>query len=131
MASTGQGPTWRLATLPVLAVWSVALALSTTLVVCAVSVRRRDALSALPIAIQVWLYVSPIAYPLTSVHGVYRHLIGLNPLTALIEAHRWAITGRTGLGPFALGYGIASTVVLLVVGLAAFRVAERSMADVL
>jgi lipopolysaccharide transport system permease protein len=131
VAESGQPVTWRLAVLPALLVWTVALALATTLVVAAVSVRRRDALSALPIAIQVWLYVSPIAYPLRSVHGRARDLVALNPMTSLIEAHRWAVTGTDHLGTAAMVGGAAASVVLLVVGLAWFRVAERSMADVL
>jgi lipopolysaccharide transport system permease protein len=127
----GQSVSWRLAILPALLVWTMALALATTLVVSAVSVRRRDALSALPIAIQVWLYVSPIAYPLSSVHGRARDLIALNPMTSLIEVHRWAVTGTSHVGTVGLVGGLAAAVALLLVGLAWFRVAERSMADVL
>jgi lipopolysaccharide transport system permease protein len=123
--------TWRLSLLPALMLWTMALALAATLVVAAVSVRRRDALTALPIAIQVWLYVSPVAYPLSSVSGSVRDLMVLNPLTPLIEAHRWAVTGSSEVGATAMIGGALGALVLLVLALAAFRVAERSMADVL
>jgi lipopolysaccharide transport system permease protein len=131
MGTAGQAPTWRLVVLPLLAVWTLALSFAITALVSATSVRRRDVITALPIAIQVWLYVSPVAYPLSSVRGVARDLIEVNPLTALVEAHRWSVTGTTDLGTVALAIGLAATVGLLVAGLAAFRVAERSMADVL
>ena len=122
--------TWHLVVLPALAIWTLGLALSTTLLVAAVSVRRRDALSALPIAIQIWLYVSPVVYTLASLSGLARTLIDFNPMTSLIEAHRWAITGSTELGATAMAGGVLLNVVLLVLGLAAFRVADRNMADV-
>ena len=123
--------TWHIVVLPALAVWTLGLALATTLLVVAVSVRRRDALSALPIGIQVWLYVSPIVYTLASLSGLARTLIDFNPMTSLVEAHRWAITGSTDLGATAMAGGVLLNVVLLVTGLAAFRVAGRNMADVI
>jgi lipopolysaccharide transport system permease protein len=117
--------------LPLLAVWTLGLGLATSLLVAAISVRRRDALSALPIAIQVWLYASPVVYTLASVSGAARVLICLNPMTALVEAHRWALTGSTSLGAPGMVGGLLIGLALLVIGLAAHHVAERNMADVL
>jgi lipopolysaccharide transport system permease protein len=131
VAQAGQPLSWRVALLPVLMVWTLALALATTLFVAAISVRRRDALSALPIGIQVWLYVSPIAYPFTAVSGRVQTALSLNPVTSLIEAHRWAVIGSTDLGAVAMTGGLLGTIALLVVSLAVFRVAERGMADAL
>lgn len=123
--------TWHVVVLPLLAVWTLALGLATSLIVAAISVRRRDALSALPIAIQVWLYASPVVYTLASVSGAARVLICFNPMTALVEAHRWALTGSTELGAPAMVGGLAIGCALLVIGLAAHHIAERNMADVI
>jgi homopolymeric O-antigen transport system permease protein len=122
---------WHIVVLPALAVWTLGLALAATLLVAAVSVRRRDALSALPIAVQVWLYVSPVVYTLASLSGLTRTLIDFNPMTSLVEAHRWAITGSTALGATAMACGVLMNVVLLAIALAAFRIADRNMADVI
>jgi ABC-type polysaccharide/polyol phosphate export permease len=123
--------TWHIVVLPALAVWTLGLGLATTLLVAAVSVRRRDALSALPIAIQVWLFVSPVVYTLASLSGVARTLIDLNPMTSLVEAHRWAITGSTDLGTTAMVGGIVMNAALLLIALATYRIADRNMADVI
>jgi len=122
---------WHIVVLPLLAMWTLGLALATTLLVAAVSVRRRDALSALPIAIQVWLFVSPVVYTLASLSGVARTLIAFNPMTSLVEAHRWAITGSTDLGTTAMVGGVLMNMGLLAIALLAFRVADRNMADVI
>jgi len=123
--------TWHIVVLPALVVWTLSLGLATSLLVAAVSVRRRDALSALPIAIQVWLYVSPVIYTLDSLSGVARTLIDFNPMTSLVEAHRWAITGSTELGATAMVGGVLMNLALVLIGLASLRVAERNMADVI
>jgi lipopolysaccharide transport system permease protein len=131
MVQSGTPATARLLVLPALMVWTLALALATSLLVAAVSVRRRDVLTALPIAIQIWLYVSPVAYPLQSLTGPARALVLLNPMTSLVEAHRWAVYGSSSLGATAMVGGMVEALVLLVVSLVGFRVAERGMADVI
>jgi lipopolysaccharide transport system permease protein len=123
--------TWHVLVLPALVLWTVALGLAVSLLVAAVSVRRRDALSALPIAIMVWLYASPVVYTLDSLSGWARTIICFNPMTSLVEAHRWALTGSSELGATAMVGGILMGIALVLIGLVALRVAERNMADVL
>jgi lipopolysaccharide transport system permease protein len=131
MLQSGTPATWRLLVLPLLAVWTLALSLGTSLLVAATSVRRRDVITAIPIAIQVWLYASPVAYPLSAVSGRVQKLLAFNPMTSLVEAHRWAVLGNSEMGPRTMTLGVIETIVILVVGLALFRAAERNMADVL
>ena len=131
MLESGTPATWRLLALPLLTVWTLALALGTSVLSAAVSVRRRDVVTAIPIAVQVWLYASPVAYPLSAVSPRLRPFLACNPMTSLVEAHRWAVLGTTGMSPRSMIAGIAETVVILVCGQALFRAAERNMADVL
>ena len=131
MIQPGTPASWRLLVLPVLMVWTLALGLGTSVLAAALSVRRRDVVTAIPIAIQVWLYASPVAYPLSAVSSRVQNLMALNPMTSLVEAHRWAVLGTSEMGPRTMTLGVFETIAILVCGLALFRKAQRNMADVL
>jgi lipopolysaccharide transport system permease protein len=117
--------------LPVFLLVAAALALSVGLWLGPIGVRYRDVIHALPFLIQVWLYASPVAYPLSIVPERWRLLYSLNPMVGVIEGFRWALLGAARPDVTAM---IASGVFILVVmagGLVFFRRMERSFADVI
>jgi lipopolysaccharide transport system permease protein len=79
--------------------------------------------------LQVWMFFSPVAYPLTIIPESWRLVYAINPLVGLIDGFRSALLGQ----PFAWGPIAVSTLslaVLLVAGLACFRRAELRLADI-
>ena len=79
--------------------------------------------------LQVWMFFSPVAYPLSIVPGRWQLLYAVNPLVGLIEGFRSALLGQ----PFAWGpiaVSALSLAVLLVAGLACFRRAELRLSDI-
>lgn len=117
--------------LPVFVAVAAALALSIGLWLGPVSVRYRDVVHALPFLIQIWLYASPVAYPLSIVPERWRLIYSLNPMVGVIEGFRWALLGDTRPDVTAM---IASGVFILAAlagGLIYFRKMERSFADVI
>lgn len=79
--------------------------------------------------LQVWMFFSPVAYPLAIIPAGWRLVYAINPLVGLIEGFRSALLGQ----PFAWGPIAVSTIslaVLLVAGLACFRRAELRLADI-
>lgn len=79
--------------------------------------------------LQVWMFFTPVAYPLAIIPVSWRLVYAINPLVGLIEGFRSALLGQ----PFAWGPIAVSTIslaVLLVAGLACFRRAERRLADI-
>jgi lipopolysaccharide transport system permease protein len=98
----------------------------------AINVRYRDVRYAVPFIIQVWLFASPVAYPVDFVPEGLRDLYYLNPMAGIIEGFRWAIIG--GPTPPPVGPIIVALVVsglVLVSGLVYFRRVERTFADVI
>ena len=76
-----------------------------------------------------WLFVTPVVYPNSSLSEPWRTLSAINPMVGVVEGFRWAMLG-TGSAPLDLiGISAASAVVLLVAGLAYFDRVERSFAD--
>jgi lipopolysaccharide transport system permease protein len=111
-----------------LAVLAMAVALAFGLWLSALNVLYRDVQYVIPFLIQLWMFISPVAY-VVKLHGYANIIYGLNPLTGVIEGFRWALLGGTPPGRmFALSCGIVAF--LLVTGLIYFKRMERSFADV-
>lgn len=96
----------------------------------ALNVKYRDIRYALPFAIQIMMFLTPVIYPVTLLPERWRWALRLNPLSGIIEGFRDAIFGRafnwTGLGASA-----AVTLLLLVVSIWIFRRMEQEFADVI
>jgi lipopolysaccharide transport system permease protein len=123
------GPT--LLFLPVLLAMTAALALSLGLWLGPVNVRYRDVMHTLPFLLQIWMYATPIVYPLSMVPERFRTLYSLNPTVGLIEGFRWSLLGTGSIDMAALGISAVVIAVLLVTGVLWFKRAERSFADVI
>lgn len=116
--------------LPVFVALAVALALSTSLLLAALNVRYRDVRYVVPFAFQIWFFITPIAYPVTLLHGPWRLMIGLNPMTGVIDGFRWSVLGTDlSVGPAIAS--VAMTVAFSVVALLYFGRVERTFADVI
>jgi lipopolysaccharide transport system permease protein len=94
-------------------------------------VRYRDIKHILPFFVQVWMYASPVVYPLSMVPEQWRLLYSLNPMVGIIEGFRWTLLGTAAPNPTAIAMTVALTIALLAGGLVFFRRSERSFADVI
>jgi lipopolysaccharide transport system permease protein len=117
--------------LPLFLVVAVALALSVGLWLGPLSVRYRDVIHALPFLIQVWLYASPVAYPMSIVPERWRLLYSLNPMVGVIEGFRWVVLGAARPDAVAMVTSCVVIAASLVAGLIHFRKMERSFADII
>jgi lipopolysaccharide transport system permease protein len=131
MAYYGFVPSARLAFLPLFFLLALMAALAVGLWLSALNVEFRDVRYTLPFLTQLWLFVTPIAYPSSLLSEPWRTLYGLNPMAGVVEGFRWSLLqsgGRPG------GMIIASsmaTVLLLIGGAFYFRRMERTFADVI
>jgi homopolymeric O-antigen transport system permease protein len=113
--------------LPALILLATLLASGVGLLMAALNVKYRDIRYALPFLIQVWMFASPVIYP---VPDRWRWLLALNPLTGIIQGFRSALFGQ----PFdwlTLGLSVGSTLLVLVYSALTFRRLERGFADVI
>jgi len=115
---------------PLLVVLIVLLALGIGLFLAALNVQFRDVKYAIPFAIQLWLFVSPIIYPSSIVPAAFRWLVVLNPLTGIVEAFRTAVTAGARFDWAQLGLSSALTVGIFLASLVFFKRTERAFADI-
>jgi homopolymeric O-antigen transport system permease protein len=115
---------------PVLVVLTMLLAVAIGLWASALTVKYRDVRYALPFAVQTWMFLTPIIYPVSFVPGHWRWLLVVNPLSGIIESFRAAVFGK----PFnwlALSIAVAITLVLFANAMRVFRRLEREFADII
>ena len=123
----GIGP--RALMLPALTVLLTLLVLALGMLTSALNVKYRDVAVLLPVLIQLWMYLSPVVYPLSLIPEPWRGLYSLNPLVGIIEGFRASLLGRRFDWP-TLMVSVAFTISLLVLAAFLFRRMESKFADV-
>jgi len=104
-------------------------ALGVGILVSALNTAYRDFRYALPFLVQIWMYLTPVVYPVTLIPERFRWVILLNPMAGIVDAYRSAILGK----PFAwgnLGISLGIATVVFLIGLTYFRKTERYFADI-
>jgi len=123
--------TWSILAIPLYLGLAVMTALALGLWFSALNVRYRDVGNIIPFLIQVWMYASPVVYPVSMVPEKWRLLYSLNPMVGVIEGFRWAVIGKQS--PDFMMTAVSATVVLVLAvgGIVYFKNMERTFADVI
>ncbi|OFW62085.1 MAG: phosphate ABC transporter permease [Actinobacteria bacterium RBG_16_64_13] len=130
MAAYGIAPTWQTVFLPLFVLLAIVSALAVSLWLSALNVLYRDVQYVIPFLVQLWMFVSPVIYPIDEIQaGALRIAFSLNPMTGVIGGFRWALLGQQFPGRY-MWISIAMAVALLLGGLFYFRRMERVFADV-
>ena len=131
MLGYGIIPTATVATLPLFVLLAILTALAVGLWLSALNVQYRDVRYTIGFLTQIWLFLSPVAYPSSLVPARWRPLYGLNPMAGVVEGFRWALIGKTPAPGAMLGVSVIVVLLLLVGGLYYFRRMEKTFADVI
>jgi lipopolysaccharide transport system permease protein len=122
-------PGWAVLTLPLFTLVAVTAALAVGLWLSALNVTYRDVRYAIPFLAQLWLFVTPVAYPSSLVPERWQPFYGINPMAGVVDGFRWALLGAAPPARLLL-VSTATTALLLAGGMCYFRRMERSFADV-
>lgn len=121
--------TWAVLMLAPLSLLTTLLALGVGMWLSALNVKYRDIRYALPFLMQLWMFLSPIIYPVSMLPSNWRWMLELNPLTGIISSFRAALFGRA-FDWMALGISTGITLVFLVYAAFSFRRMEKRFADI-
>jgi lipopolysaccharide transport system permease protein len=122
-------PGWQALLLPVPILHLALLSLGVGLWMAASTAKYRDLVHLHQYIVQLWMFATPVIYPLSKVPASLAWLVWLNPASVPVEMLRWCLLGRGTLSPVAVGASVALTLALLLTGIVLFQNAARSAAD--
>ena len=126
----GVGWTPNLLAAPFLLIGVIFAALGVGTLLSALTVAYRDFTHLTPFLVQIWLYITPVIFPVSLVPERWQWALYINPMTGLVEGFRSAFLGKpfdvTGL---AISFAVA--IVIFLIGVAYFEKVERRFADII
>jgi len=124
-------PTWKLVMVPFYLSLTVMASLAVSLWLSALYVKYRDIAAVIPLLIQVWMFASPIVYPISMIPQEWQALYSINPMVGVIGGFRWAILGTPAPDPAMLALNVLTIAVSLIFGMAYFNRMANTFADVI
>jgi len=120
---------WAIWVMPFLLVYVALLAISIGLIVSALTTKYRDLAFMVTFGVQLWMYATPIVYPMSQAPERLKWLLALNPMSSPIEIFRYAFLGSGRIFAPALVAGLIITTTLLLIGSKLFSKAEKTFVD--
>src|SRR5574344_2084620 len=120
--------------LPLLIIMLGCLGLGFGLIISSLTTKYRDLKFLISFGVQLWMYITPVIYPLSVMktnYSKYMWVIIANPLTSILETFKY---GFTGVGVFDWGYLLYSfifTIVVLLLGIVVFNRVQKNFMDVI
>lgn len=114
---------------PFLIVHMAALGLGVGIIVSSLTTKYRDLRFLTAFGVQLWMYATPVVYPLSVVPQRWRWLVALNPMAPIVETFRHAFLGAGRVDIFQLGSSIGMTLIILGAGIVLFSRIEKSFMD--
>ena len=110
------------------------LGLGFGLLISSLTTKYRDLRFLVTFGVQLWMYATPVIYPLSVMqqdHRQYMWLILANPLTAVIETFKFGFLGEGTFSWWYLGYSFCFMAVVMLLGMITFNKVQRSFMDVI
>lgn len=123
-------PNWLLLlTIPFILIELGAMGMGVGIIVSSLTTKYRDLSVLVGFALQLWMYATPVVYPMSTVSGPLKTLLELNPVSAPMELFRGALFGTGTVSAGNLAYSCVFTFVVLLVGIVIFNKVERTFID--
>ena len=123
-------PNWYAFLFPLLIIMLAGLALGFGIIISSLTTKYRDLTILFTFIVQLWMYATPIIYPLNTItNEKLRFVMTLNPITSIVESFKYGFLGAGSFSWWALGYSFVFMVVLLFVGLVVVNKVQRSFMD--
>ena len=119
---------WILLT-PLLLIQMAALGLGFGILVSSMTTKYKDLTFVVGFGVQLWMYASPIVYPMSQIPAKWHSVYALNPMAAIVETFRYAFLGAGSIRPWQLGMSMGMTVAILAIGIIMFSRIEKTFMD--
>ena len=115
--------------LPFIILHMAVLSAGMGLIISAATAKYRDLTFAMGFLVQLWMYLTPVVYPLSEVPDKFKIFILINPMTAVVESFRGAFLGASSLTLQGLLLSIGLSILVLISGIIIFSRVEKTFLD--
>jgi lipopolysaccharide transport system permease protein len=122
-------PNIYISIIPFLIIIMAALGLGFGIIISSLTTKYRDLTNLVSFGVQLWMYATPVIYPLSTIPESYRIYVLANPVTPIIETFRFALLGTGTFSWMHLMYSLAFTIGILILGVLMFNKVEQSFMD--
>ncbi len=123
-------PNWYICLFPLLLLMMAGLSLGFGILISSLTTKYRDLTILFTFMVQLWMYATPIIYPLSYISSPKKQwIMALNPLTSIIETFKFGVLGEGSFNWGQLGYSFGFMVVLLAISIIVFNRVQRSFMD--
>lgn len=122
-------PQWALLLLPLLILITGALGLGVGIVASALTTRYRDLSFLITFGMNLWMYATPVIYPLSSIPQQHQWIMLLNPMASIIATFRYAVLGSGHIPYWGLAYSAAIATIILIFAALLFNRIEKYAMD--
>lgn len=123
-------PQWHIwILLPLLLLLLGVMGMGTGLIISSLTTKYRDLRVLLDFGMTLWMYATPVVYPLSAVDAGLRRFLLVNPVSPVIELFRFILFGVGDVSPASLAYSCFFTVAAALAGIIIFNRVERTFMD--
>lgn len=122
-------PTIWVLFIPLLLVQMATLGLGMGILISSMTTKYRDLAMALGFGAQLWMYATPVVYPISQIPVKWQWLFAFNPMTAIVETFRYAFLGSGAIQPWMVVMSAGVTLLILIIGIMFFCRIEKTFMD--
>lgn len=115
--------------IPVIFIITAVLALGFGIIISSLTTKYRDLQNFLAFGMQLWLFITPIVYPVSAIPEKFKWIVMINPVTPLIDAFKYGIIGVGNVNVYGLIYSFCFTLVVFATGVLVFNKVEGNFMD--
>jgi lipopolysaccharide transport system permease protein len=115
--------------LPLLILQMAAIGLGCGIIISSLTTKYRDLTQLVGFGVQLWMFATPVVYPISRIPAKFQWIIALNPMAPIVELFRYSFLGAGTIIPWQIGLSIFNTIIILVIGIVLFSRIEKSFMD--
>jgi len=127
--SSGIAPNVFIFLFPLLIIMTAGLSLGFGIIFSSLTTKYRDLTFLLQFGVQLWMFITPVIYPLKNISPDKQWMIQLNPMTSIIETFKYGCIGNGEFSWLWLAYSFVFMMILLLIGIVVFNKIEKGFMD--
>lgn len=115
--------------IPVYLILLAIIGLGTGIIISSLTTKYRDLIQLMGFGVQLWMYATPVIYPISTVPEQFRTIVLLNPVAPIVEAFKYGLLSTGSINTTMLAYSAIFAVIIFTIGIILFNKVEQTFMD--